>query len=172
MPNDAVGANAPGLPEPRYRIAHLLRDPVLKTILKATEENLGPIPSLPRENEVEGHSSDEARWIFHSAYCQARVAVSLHEVVEGEFAAVYRDLSGETLADFQAARGISRVRLREALMRFAKVPAMTAWELQRKKQVIDKNWRKEAVFCDPIAADEAYLRAKAATLKEARLAVR
>jgi hypothetical protein len=170
MSNAKRRANGPALPddEPCFRIAHLLRDPALRTAFKTVEDGLGPIPPLPHKNEIAAAGSDEARWIFHRAYWQTKVAISLHELVEGQFCVDSHELSGKVLDDFQAARRISLDRLREALMRFAKVPAMTTSQLERKKEIIRKAWRDKAVFRDALARDEAYLRAKASALKEAR----
>lgn len=58
--------------EPRFRIADLVRDPALRKALATAEDELGPIPALPMD-ENDAYGSDKARIIFHHAYCEASI---------------------------------------------------------------------------------------------------
>jgi hypothetical protein len=170
MPNTIPRANARGLPddEPRFCIAQLFRDPALRTAFRTAEDGLGPTPLLPK-SKIEAAGSDNAQSIFSRAYWAARVVAARHELVEAQFAVGFHDDRGKTSDAVQLTRKISRELLYEALVRLAGLPAMTGCQLEWKKEIIGKIWlRTDSVFREAIARDEAYLRAKASALKEAR----
>ncbi len=166
MPNATVRANARGLPEPRFRIAHLIRDPALRAALKTAEDDLGPIPLLP-DDKSSAAGADDSESIFNRVFCEAREERARRDLVEAQFITVFHVIRGKELDDFQAVRRIAWARLREVLARLAETPAMTHCRLKRKKRMIGKAWLRDSVFSDAVARDEAYLTTKAAAKKEA-----
>jgi hypothetical protein len=163
MAKDHVGKHS-NLPQddPRFRIAHLVRNPALRKALGKTEDELGPIPVLPKD-EIGASGIDDVRSMFYRACGRANLAKMRHRVVEAEFSAAGGPwLKGKELAELQARRHTSFLMIREALMRFSGVPAMTSGELKFKKAIIGKVWlRKDSAFYEGIARDEAYLSTKA-----------
>jgi hypothetical protein len=153
----------PGLPqdEPLFRVAHLVRDRVLRKALRTAEDELGPIPLLPKDQKDAAGSDDE--WsIFYCAWKRAELENARHDLVEAEFfAAGGVWLSGKELAQFQALRRVANARRREEMVRFARVPAMTRRQLKLKKRIISSIWSRQDVFSEALARDEAYLRTKA-----------
>jgi hypothetical protein len=132
--------------------------------LKTAEDDLGPIPVLPKNTEIAAAGSDDARSIFYRAVCEATLERARYDVVEAQFFVAWRGgdgIRGKELEVFQAARGIAMDRLRKALVRLAGLPAMDRHQLTGKKDMIGKIWlTSESVFRDAVARDEAYLATK------------
>jgi hypothetical protein len=161
---------APALPdgEPRFRIAHLVRDPALRTALKTAEDCLGPIPSLPNDERATA-GSDNAWSIIRRACLEAQVERARRELIDAQFSAVFHSLSGKRLDDFQALRKVAFDRAREAIDRVAWLPAMNRRQLDWKKHVIGQCWlRTDSAFRDAVARDEAYLATKAGARARAK----
>jgi hypothetical protein len=145
--------------EPRFRIAHLARDPALRKSLTIAEDDHGSIPVLPKD-EKGAHGSDDARSIFHRAYCEASVERALYELVWAQRALA--SCRGEESGLLAVEWNVARDRMMEAFERLAAIPAMSSDLLSRKKRMIGPRWlRLHSVFSDAVARDEAYLRTKA-----------
>lgn len=170
MPTDPDRANSPGLPndEPRYRIAHLVRDPVLRAAIENAEADLGPVPALPGDKSSAA-GSDDAKTIFRRAYCEAMLEKARYEVVDAEyFAACSRGISEKDRRALLPIERRARDKFRDALTRFADVPATSPEQLKTKKAMIGRQWLiLYPVFSEAVARDEAYLKALADAQREA-----
>lgn len=180
MPKRTLRANARTLPddEPRFRIAHLFRDRSLKTALGVAENDLGPIPVLPTNKNVEkkhwggaAGGSDAAANIFYLAYWKMRAEEARRKLIEAEFCVAWASgVTDEELAALHKAEGISLARYKEALASFASVPAMSRNNLKMKEKLIGKLWLLTNAVCrDAIAKDEAYLERDARAVQEKNL---
>jgi hypothetical protein len=163
MSNAMRRANGPALPEARFRVANLVRDPAVRKALRTVEDGLGAIPVLP-QNKSGAAGSDNAMSIFHRAFLEAKLERARYEFVDMQYA-IARSRNEKSSSLFAANRN-ARDRLRAELMRLAGLPAMCRTQLEWKKEAIGKVWLEEPVFRDAVARDEAYLSTKTRTRKE------
>ena len=172
MPKATPRANAQGLPndEPRFRISHLVSDPALRSALETAEDGLGAIPVLPSDECEAGswRSAEDARSIFHHAFLETKVKSAQFELALAKHAVGLYELSGKELNALFNERMIALAQLRKSLVRLAGLPAMTYQQLEWKKRITLKPWRKDSVFSDAFARDEAYLKTKTTEARRPR----